>query len=111
MVNDGGLWETHKNMQVFLEKLDNLTAVESENALSGWLERGAFVFMILMFVAAPHSIAATQIAWLTGMFIWVVRLFIRPRPRLVRTPLDVPLWIFFIWSIISSVFLTIRRLL
>jgi hypothetical protein len=33
-----------------------------------------------------------------------VRLFIRPRPQLVRTPLDVPLWIFFGWSIVSSIF-------
>jgi len=93
-----------KIMQRFLEKLDRLASIESENALSKWLERVAFVFMILMFVSAPHSIAATQIAWLTGMFIWVIRLLIRPRPRLVRTPLDVPLWIFFGWSVITSIF-------
>ena len=91
-------------MQDFLEKLDDLADIEIENNLVRWLERAAFVFMILMFVAAPHSIAATQIAWLTGMFIWVVRLSFKPRPRLVRTPLDVPLWIFFVWSIVSSIF-------
>jgi O-antigen ligase len=68
------------------------------------MERAAFVFMILMFVCAPHSIAATQIAWLTGMFIWAVRMFFKPRPPLVRTPLDVALWVFFAWSIITSIF-------
>ncbi|MDQ3062471.1 MAG: O-antigen ligase family protein [Acidobacteriota bacterium] len=91
-------------MQNFLEKLDRLADIETENALARMLERIAFVFMILMFVSAPHSIAATQIAWLTGMFAWFVRLFLKPRPQFLRTLLDVPLWIFFGWSVISSVF-------
>jgi len=91
-------------MRNFLEKLDNLADIETKNALARTLERIAFIFMILMFVSAPHSIAATQIAWLTGMFAWFIRLFLKPRPRLVRTLLDVPLWIFFGWSVLSSVF-------
>jgi len=91
-------------MQNFLEKLADLADIKNENALARMLERVAFIFMILMFVSAPHSIAVTQIAWLTGMFAWFVRLFLKPRPRLVRTLLDVPLWIFFGWSVISSVF-------
>jgi len=91
-------------MRNFLNRFDDLADIKIENNLLRRLERTAFVFMILMFVAAPHSIAATQIAWLTGMFIWVVRLFFKPRPHLVRTPLDIPLWIFFIWSIVSSLF-------
>ncbi len=91
-------------MQNFLEKLDDLANIKTENALARMLERIAFIFMILMFVSAPHSIAATQIAWLTGMFAWFVRLFLKPRPRFVRTLLDVPLWIFFGWSVVSSVF-------
>jgi hypothetical protein len=91
-------------MRNFLVKLDDLAAIEIENNFIRWLERAAFVFMILMFVCAPHSIAATQIAWLTGMFIWVVRMFFRPRPSLVRTPLDVALWVFFAWSILTSIF-------
>jgi O-antigen ligase len=91
-------------MRNFLVRLDDFAAIETENSLAKWLERAAFVFMILMFAAAPHSIAATQIAWLTGMFLWVVRFFIKPRPPLIRTPLDVPLWIFFGWSIVSSIF-------
>ncbi len=91
-------------MHNFLEKLDDLADIKTENALARMLERTAFIFMILMFVSAPHSIAATQIAWLTGMFAWFVRLFLKPRPQFLRTLLDIPLWIFFGWSIISSVF-------
>nr|MBA4185339.1 hypothetical protein [Acidobacteriota bacterium] len=60
-------------MQNFLEKLDDLADIKNENALARMLERVAFIFMILMFVSAPHSIAATQIAWLTGMFAWFIR--------------------------------------
>ena len=91
-------------MRNFLVKLDDLAAIEIENNFIRWMERAAFVFMILMFVCAPHSIAATQSAWLTGMFIWVVRMFFKPRPPLVRTPLDIALWVFFAWSIITSIF-------
>lgn len=91
-------------MQEFLRKLDFLADIETEHKLARFLERIAFVFMILMFVFAPHSVAGTQIAWLTGMFAWFVRQFVKPRRRLVRTPLDVPLWIFFGWSVITSIF-------
>ena len=91
-------------MQTLFRQLDNLAAIETEKRFARMLERIAFVFMILMFVFAPHSIAATQIAWLTGMFAWFIRQFLKPRPHLVRTPLDVPLWIFFAWSVITSIF-------
>ncbi len=91
-------------MQEIIRRFDRLAAIETENKLARLLERIAFLFLILMFVFAPHSIAATQIAWLTGMFAWFVRLFLKPRPQLLRTPLDVPLWIFFAWSIITSIF-------
>ena len=91
-------------MREILRQLDDLANIETENKLARMLERIAFVFMILMFVFAPHSIAATQIAWLTGMFAWFVRQFLKPRRRLIRTPLDVPLWIFFAWSVITSIF-------
>lgn len=93
-----------KIMPPLLKKLDDLAAIETENVFAKTLERIAFVFMILMFIFAPHSIAATQIAWLTGMTAWVIRLFLKPRSRLVRTPLDVPLWIFFAWSLLTSIF-------
>ena len=84
--------------------MDDLAGIETENIWAKRLERVAFVFLVLMFLSAPHSIAATQTAWLVGMFVWLLRFAIKPRPRFVRTPLDIALWAFFLWSVISSVF-------
>lgn len=91
-------------MENFLKKLDSLASIETENKTAKLLERVSFIFLVLMVVSAPHSIAATQISWLTGMFLWVIRLFIKPRPKLIRTPLDFALWAFLGWSFVSSVF-------
>jgi O-antigen ligase len=92
------------DMQKILERLDELAGIETKNNFAEWLERIAFTFLILTVLSAPHSIAATQIAWLSGMLFWTIRLFIKPRPKLVGTPLDFALWIFFGWSIITAIF-------
>lgn len=89
-------------MRKFLKWLDEIAGTNRENKLVLRLERIVFVFLVLMILSAPNSIAATQTAWLTGMFVWVVRLFVKPRPRLVRTPLDIALWAFFGWTLITS---------
>jgi O-Antigen ligase len=91
-------------MQNFLEKFDALAGIEIEKTAARWLERVAFAFLILMILFAPHSIAASQTAWLVGMFVWIIRLFISPRPRILRTALDIPLWAFFVWSAVTCVF-------
>jgi O-antigen ligase len=90
-------------MQKFLTWIDEIAVTNQENTSAKWLERIAFVFLVLMILSAPHSIAATQTAWLIGMFAWFVRLFIKPRPKPVKTPLDIALWAFFGWSVITSV--------
>jgi O-antigen ligase len=53
-------------------------------------------------IAAPHSIAATQIAWVCGLLLWAVRCVVRPRRHWRRTPLDYALLGFFILTVISS---------
>src|SRR5688500_18888226 len=63
----------------------------------------AVVFCLLLFaIAAPHSIAVTQTAWLVGMGAWLLRSLIPPRPHLFRTPLDYPLLGFFILTGLSA---------
>jgi O-Antigen ligase/PDZ domain len=67
-----------------------------------WLERGLLFWLFLLAGFAPHSIAVTQIAWGVGLLFWIVRLCVKPRPRLYRTPVDYFLLGFFILSTISS---------
>lgn len=89
-------------MANFFERLDEIAGISGGSSAAVWLERAAFVFLLLMFAAAPHSIAATQTAWITGMFLWVVRLFFRPHVKIKFGPLDWALWAFFLWSVVSS---------
>ncbi|MBC7898593.1 MAG: O-antigen ligase family protein [Saprospiraceae bacterium] len=91
-------------MNSFLQGLDELAGTGHENRIARWLRRAAFVFLVLMLVSAPHSIAATQTAWITGMFLWLVSLIFKPRPRFRITLLDGALWAFFFWSVVTSIF-------
>jgi membrane-associated protease RseP (regulator of RpoE activity) len=64
------------------------------------LDRAIIAWLFVMAAAAPHSIAATQIAWLCGMLLWVVRLVVRP--RFSRTPIDYALAAFMLLTVISA---------
>ncbi len=96
-------------MQKFFKWLDDIAEVETESSAAKWLDRTIFIFLILMILSAPNSIAATQTAWLCGMTAWIIRFFVKPKlPRTVnplrpKTPLDYALWAFLIWSAITSV--------
>ena len=70
--------------------------------LAIWLERAIVAAMFLFVAAAPNSIAATQAAWMLGMLFWLLRFFVWPRPRLDRTPIDYPMFAFFLLTALSS---------
>jgi hypothetical protein len=96
-------------MQTYLKRLDELAGTsDNEGSAIKWLERVAFVFLVLMVLSAPHSIAATQIAWLTGMFAWMISVVLRWHSNTLRREnyeprsLHVALWLFFAWSVITS---------
>src|ERR1043165_317161 len=72
------------------------------SSLSLWLDRVTVFWVFVLAVFAPHSIAATQIAWACGILFWIARLCVRPRKRLYRTPLDYALLGFFILTLVSS---------
>lgn len=91
-------------MQTSLNVIDEIGGIATTNIFARWLERIAFICLFLMVLSAPHSIAATQIFWLSGMLVWAIRLFVKPRVKFVRTPLDVELWAFFGWTLITSIF-------
>src|SRR5712692_6739058 len=67
-----------------------------------WLDRAIVGALVLLVIAAPNSIAATQTAWLLGMLFWALRFAVWPRPELHRTPLDYAMLGFFILSGISA---------
>jgi len=88
-------------LENILKKIDELAQVTGENATAMWLDRIAFVFLFLMFVFAPHSIAATQTAWLIGMLAAFLRLFFAPKLKLLRTSLDFSLLALIGWTILT----------
>ena len=78
------------------------TKTASPGPLGIWLERSIVATLFLFVAAAPNSIAATQTAWLLGLLFWVLRLFVWPRPRLHRTPIDYPMFAFFLLTGLSA---------
>ncbi len=90
-------------MRTFLEKFDTLAGIDTSSWFIKWAERLAFFFMLLMVVSAPHSIAATQIAWIIGTLIWFSRFLVKPQPQLKFTKLDIAIWAFFGWTVLSSI--------
>ena len=94
-------------MQSLLKRFDELAGVNGRSKAPVWLERVAFGFLVVMVLSAPHSIAATQIAWLTGMLAWTISVVLRARfadPPQVRYPraLNIALLLFFGWSILTA---------
>jgi len=67
-----------------------------------WLDRAIIFWLFLFAVFAPHSIAATQIAWVGGLLTCGVRLFFRPRTRTFSTPVDYALIGFLALTLLSS---------
>jgi hypothetical protein len=81
----------------------NQTASIGHHApLAAWLERATVGCLFLFAFAAPHSIAATQTAWLLALLLWATRFLLRPRPPVYRTPVDYALLGFFILTFISA---------
>jgi hypothetical protein len=67
-----------------------------------WIDRAIIVCLFLFAAAAPHSIAATQTAWLIGMLLWVVRFAFFPGSVFHKSPLDYALLGFFILTGLSA---------
>jgi len=72
--------------------------------ISTTLDRAIIGCLFLIALFAPHSIAATQAAWLLGMVLWLARVVVDPRPKLFGSPIDYALLGFFVLSGVSAVF-------
>ena len=72
--------------------------------ITKWIDRSIIVCIFLIALFAPHSIAASQSAWLLGLLLWLLRFAFHPRPQLFRTPVDYALLAFFVLSGVSGLF-------
>ncbi len=82
------------------ERFDRLAGIKEAPV---WLDRAAFAFLVLLAISAPHSIAATQTAWLAGMLLTVIRLVVAPREKFRFGLIDLALWGLFLWTAVSAV--------
>ncbi len=76
-------------MKRFFESLDAMAGVADEPGLSRWIDRTAFIFLALMVLTAPHSIAASQTSWLIALLATIVRFAFKPRRKFKFRPLDI----------------------
>ena len=93
--------------QKFLETFDSFFPVREESQTNNqaiWLDRLIYFFILVTALAAPISIAATNVGWLSGLFFWFIRAFVRPHPRLFKTSVDLPIFGLFAWSLLSCIF-------
>jgi hypothetical protein len=65
-------------------------------------ERLALAGFVLYAVFAPHSIAGAEIALAVAATGWLLRLIVTRRTGLCRSRLDVPIWLFVAWTVLSS---------
>ncbi|HWW77183.1 MAG TPA: O-antigen ligase family protein [Pyrinomonadaceae bacterium] len=84
------------------ETAGGASLITRHSTLALWLERATVACLFLYALAAPHSIAGTQTAWLLAMLFWVARLCVRPRPKLFRTPVDPWLLGFFVLTFLTA---------
>jgi O-antigen ligase len=91
-------------MAGIFERLDGLAGIEEDGFAVKWLERTAFVFLVLMVTTAPHSIAASQASWILGMLATVIRFALKPRINFRFHALGIALCTLFLWAVISSFF-------
>ncbi|MBK6313403.1 MAG: O-antigen ligase family protein [Blastocatellia bacterium] len=75
--------------------------LESDGRFERLLERGTVGALALFVIAAPHSIAVTQAAFVLGLLMWITRMIVARRPLFVRTAVDLPLLVFVGWTAIS----------
>ncbi len=91
----------------FVQFFDAIFPVRAESQPSRravWLDRAIYFFILVTALAAPVSIAATNIGWLGGTFFWLLRSLVKPGLKFRRTPVDFAILAFFAWSLISSIF-------
>ncbi len=89
-------------MTRFFEPIDRLAGAHDETGMARWLDRTAFIFVTLMVVTCPHSIAASETSWVIALVATIARYVVGPRRKFKFRPLDIAIWAFFGWSVVSA---------
>jgi O-antigen ligase/polysaccharide polymerase Wzy-like membrane protein len=76
--------------------------VDTNSPLALLGQRVATAGFVLYAAFAPHSIAGAEIALAIGGGGWLVRTIVTGKPGFRHTKLDLPIWLFFVWTIASS---------
>jgi hypothetical protein len=80
--------------------------LDENEGLAGRLRRAAGVLALAGFtvyaLAAPHSIAGAWMGLSAAVLGWLARTLLTGRTGLRRTQLDLPLWLFIAWTVLSS---------
>jgi hypothetical protein len=64
----------------------------------------ALAGFLIYALAAPHSIAGSWMGISIVVLVWLIRTIVTRRTGLKRTAIDLPLWLFFGWTVLSSLF-------
>jgi O-antigen ligase len=84
------------------------THTQENGARTGRIVRAAELLALAGFVvyalAAPHSIAGSWMGLSAAVLAWIIRALATRSTGLRRTALDLPLWLFFGWTVLSSLF-------
>lgn len=72
--------------------LSRLSSLSNQVAVGG---------MLLFSVFAPHSIAAAEISLAIAAGGWLVRTVATRKTGLRHTRFDIPIWLFFLWTVVS----------
>src|SRR5437870_4452724 len=81
------------------------TATENTRGRVGRITDGlALAGFTVYALSAPHSIAGSWMGISIAVIAWLLRALATRRTGLRRTPLDLPLWLFFAWTVISCIF-------
>lgn len=79
-----------------------LPASSSRERWAGLGQNTATLGFVLYSVFAPHSIAAAEISLAIVGVSWLVRSIATGKTGLRRSPFDLAIWLFFLWTVASS---------
>jgi hypothetical protein len=77
-------------------------AISTRERWSRLGQRTALIGFVLYSAFAPHSIAAAEISLAIVGAGWLLRTIAGRKSGFHRTPFDLPIWLFFLWTLVSS---------